>query len=103
MNYKMGNNCFYLARDLGVRPPFDEYNIRFLKHYVGIDLPKLSQPYTFNPVLQSFDSPDKRVIRSGDTFQILRLDGIDPIITWGMGSVNGNKPFIAPYISSSFN
>ena len=33
---------------------------------------------------------DESLIQTGDTFQILRLDGIDPMITWAMGSAVGN-------------
>ena len=34
--------------------------------------------------------PDPSLIKSGDTFQILRLDGLDPMIAWAMGSATGN-------------
>lgn len=30
------------------------------------------------------------MIKSGDTFLIRRLDGIDPMIAWAMGSQNGH-------------
>lgn len=33
---------------------------------------------------------DESLIRSGDSFCILRLDGIDPMIAWAMGSANGH-------------
>ncbi len=34
------------------------------------------------------------MIRSGDTFHIRRLDGIDPMIAWAMGSATGTFNFI---------
>jgi len=44
------------------------------------------------------------MIRSGDTFHIRRLDGVDPMITWAMGSATGNQSFFLikrPYDNSS--
>lgn len=29
-------------------------------------------------------------VRNGDMFCILRLDGVDPLLAWGMGSTNGH-------------
>ncbi len=29
-------------------------------------------------------------VRNGDLFCILRLDGVDPLLAWGMGSTNGH-------------
>ena len=33
---------------------------------------------------------DESLIHSGDFFGILRLDGLDPMIAWGMGSMTGH-------------
>ena len=33
--------------------------------------------------------PDPSLISSGDTFDILRLDGLDPMIAWAMGAATG--------------
>jgi hypothetical protein len=33
---------------------------------------------------------DEDLVHSGDFIGILRLDGLDPIIAWGMGSVTGH-------------
>ena len=33
---------------------------------------------------------DESLIRNGDSFMILRLDCVDTIISWAMGSVNGH-------------
>lgn len=33
---------------------------------------------------------NESLIHSGDHFAIIRLDGLDPMITYGMGSANGH-------------
>lgn len=33
---------------------------------------------------------DESLINSGDFFGIIRLDGLDPLLAWGMGSVTGH-------------
>lgn len=35
------------------------------------------------------DIPEDQ-IRSGDTFHVLKLDGLDPMISWGLGSATGH-------------
>ena len=40
--------------------------------------------------LQTSQKIPSQMIKSGDTFLIRRLDGIDPMIAWAMGSQNGN-------------
>ena len=30
------------------------------------------------------------MIRNGDTFNIMRLDGLDPMIAWAMGAATGH-------------
>ena len=54
--------------------------------------------------------PDPSLIKSGDTFQILRLDGLDPMIAWAMGSATGNCSllllncfYLYIYISNTVN
>ena len=42
---------------------------------------------------------DESVIKSGDTFHILRLDGVDPMIAWAMGSKVGIQINIYIYIT----
>jgi len=32
---------------------------------------------------------DEDQVHSGDLFAIVRLDGLDPLLAWGMGSTNG--------------
>lgn len=33
---------------------------------------------------------DEDLVHSGDFFGIIRLDGLDPMLAWGMGSVTGH-------------
>ena len=33
---------------------------------------------------------DKNLVKNGDTFNIMRLDGLDPMIAWAMGSATGH-------------
>ena len=42
---------------------------------------------------------DESQIKSGDTFHILRLDGVDPMIAWAMGSKVGMQIYIYIYYS----
>ena len=34
---------------------------------------------------------DESLIHSGDFFGIIRLDGLDPLLAWGMGSSTGHN------------
>lgn len=34
--------------------------------------------------------PDESEVASGDFFGIVRLDGLDPMLAWGMGSTTGH-------------
>ena len=70
---------------LGVSWPFDEWNRNFLKDFAGIEMPKRTLEDT------SY-IPDPSLIHSGDTFDILRLDGLDPMIAWAMGAATGKDP-----------
>ena len=72
---------------IGVTWPFDEWNLNFLRDYAGIEMPK--RVFEGSEDDTSF-IPDPSLIKSGDTFQILRLDGLDPMIAWAMGSATGN-------------
>mmetsp|Transcript_35616 Transcript_35616/g.81625 ORF Transcript_35616/g.81625 Transcript_35616/m.81625 type:complete len:657 (-) Transcript_35616:66-2036(-) len=56
-------------------------NIEFLKHYVGYDMA---------PREDSVDPLNESSIHSGDMFGIMRLDGLDPMLAWGMGSGTGH-------------
>jgi len=56
-------------------------NAQFLKEYVNFDIDKRS---TTNVTLPS------GYIQSGDFLGILRLDGLDPMLAWGMGDHTGH-------------
>lgn len=34
--------------------------------------------------------PDETEVRNGDMFGILRMDGLDPMLAWGMGATTGH-------------
>ena len=39
------------------------------------------------------------MIRNGDTFNIMRLDGLDPMIAWAMGAATGHTGTRALHVS----
>ncbi|KAJ1482286.1 hypothetical protein T484DRAFT_2667504 [Baffinella frigidus] len=56
-------------------------NRKFLQLYANIDMPPLpAKPATL----------DEALVKSGDFFGIVRLDGLDPLIMWGTGSHLGH-------------
>jgi hypothetical protein len=59
----------------------EEDNVQFLKDHVGIDMPKRPINLVHLPASE---------IHSGDFFGIIRLDGLDPMLAWGMGSHTGH-------------
>ena len=58
-----------------------------MRDYAGIEMPK--RVFDGSDEDTSF-IPDASLVKSGDTFNILRLDGLDPMIAWAMGSATGN-------------
>lgn len=34
--------------------------------------------------------PPAEMVHSGDFFGVIRLDGLDPMLAWGMGSTTGH-------------
>ena len=76
-----------LINMIGVTWPFDEWNLNFLRDYAGIEMSKRVFDGSED---NTWFIPDPSLIKSGDTFQILRLDGLDPMIAWAMGSATGN-------------
>eukprot|EP01127_Copromyxa_protea_P013184 TRINITY_DN3520_c0_g1_i2.p1 TRINITY_DN3520_c0_g1~~TRINITY_DN3520_c0_g1_i2.p1 ORF type:complete len:521 (-),score=82.23 TRINITY_DN3520_c0_g1_i2:47-1609(-) len=67
-----------------------EDNLKFLADHMDVTLP----PRKINRV----DIP-KSEIKSGDFFGVLRLDGLDPMLAWGMGSHTGHTT-IALWVGS---
>jgi hypothetical protein len=57
-----------------------EDNLKFLQDHMGVTMP----PRKVNRV----DIP-KSEIKSGDFFGVIRLDGLDPMLAWGMGAHTG--------------
>jgi hypothetical protein len=57
-------------------------NIDFMKKYTGFNFPPR------DPALNII--PDESEIKSGDTFYIIRMDGLDPLLAWAMGSSTGH-------------
>jgi len=66
-----------------VAPEFAFENVEFLRNYPRFafeDRPKAGQTIPM----------DESQIHSGDFFAITRLDGLDPMIDWGMGGTTGH-------------
>ena len=59
----------------------EEQNVAFLKNTVQISMEKRT--------IYAVDI-DESIIKSGDMFAILRLDGLDPMLSWAMGSHTGH-------------
>jgi len=59
----------------------EESNVAFMNHYTGINMKK--RKITDVEV-------DESLINSGDFIGIIRLDGLDPMLGWGMGSTTGH-------------
>ena len=57
-------------------------NVDFLERYTHFSMPKAPEGAAFNVT--------KDGVRSGDFFGITRLDGLDPMLAWGMGSTTGH-------------
>lgn len=65
-----------------VLPTTAARNIDFLGKYAKIDI----QPR--DPALNIV--PDESEVKSGDAFYIMRLDGLNPMLAWAMGSTTGH-------------
>ncbi len=67
---------------LGVPQPVAEANIDFLNKYSHIDI----QPRDASENIP----PAENEIHSGDSFYIMRFDGLNPMLAWAMGSTTGH-------------
>jgi len=65
----------------GVSASAAERNMDFLAKYAGVDM----KNRTINEV-----DIDESTVQSGDFFGIIRLDGLDPMLGWAMGSTTGH-------------
>ena len=63
---------------------FAEANLNFLRDYAGIEMPKRSEDV---PEILPIDTS---LVKNGDTFDIMRLDGLDPMIAFAMGAATGH-------------
>ena len=68
----------------GVGEVFADMNREFLSAFVGIEME--ARPEGVPDIL---DIPEEE-INNGDTFDIMRLDGLDPMIAWAMGAATGH-------------
>jgi len=64
-----------------VSPSIGELNVDFLEKYTHFKYPPRDEGLVIIPEDQ---------IKSGDFFGIVRLDGLDPMLAWGMGSTTGH-------------
>eukprot|EP01091_Cochliopodium_minus_P010277 TRINITY_DN2685_c0_g1_i1.p1 TRINITY_DN2685_c0_g1~~TRINITY_DN2685_c0_g1_i1.p1 ORF type:complete len:499 (+),score=112.43 TRINITY_DN2685_c0_g1_i1:11-1507(+) len=63
-------------------PPFTaKDNLEFMKEWINITMPK-------RPI--NFVNISKSLVHSGDFFGVIRLDGLDPMLAYGMGSRTGH-------------
>ena len=68
----------------GVGEMFADMNREFLSAFVGIEMePRVEG------VPDIMYIPEEE-IKNGDTFDIMRLDGLDPMIAWAMGAATGH-------------
>ena len=68
----------------GVPSGAETANLNFLRDNAGI----VMHPRTWG--VPEILPLDKKLVRSGDTIDILRLDGLDPMIAWAMGAATGH-------------
>lgn len=68
----------------GVGDMFAKANLDFLRDNAGIIMePRPEGVPEILPI-------DKELIMNGDTFDIMRLDGLDPMIAWAQGAATGH-------------
>lgn len=67
--------------EAGIRPEVATRNRYFMEHYAGFKLSSRTAGVV---------DVDESLIHSGDLFAILRLDGLDPMLAWAMGSTTGH-------------
>lgn len=61
-------------------------NANFMGERVNFTMRKRENP--------TFLVPEEKEVRSGDVMQILRLDGLDPVIGWGTGGHTGHTTMV---------
>ena len=68
----------------GVGDAFADLNREFLSAFSGIEMNARSEEAP-----EILEVPAE-MIKNGDTFNIMRLDGLDPMIAWAMGAATGH-------------
>jgi hypothetical protein len=68
----------------GVGDAFADLNREFLSAFAGIEMNARSEEAP-----EILEVPAE-MIKNGDTFNIMRLDGLDPMIAWAMGAATGH-------------
>ena len=71
-----------------MRWPFDRWNLNFLERFAGIKMPE--REFEGSDVDTSY-IPDPALIHSGDTFNVMRLDGAHQTMAWVSGSAIGRQ------------
>eukprot|EP01100_Stratorugosa_tubuloviscum_P013949 TRINITY_DN719_c0_g2_i1.p1 TRINITY_DN719_c0_g2~~TRINITY_DN719_c0_g2_i1.p1 ORF type:complete len:554 (+),score=244.36 TRINITY_DN719_c0_g2_i1:149-1810(+) len=82
-----------LTGDSHVPPQTAAANVEFLKEYPQI----VMAPRNITTV-----ELDESMINSGDFFGVIRLDGLDPMLAWGMGAHTGHTT-VALWIDDQLN
>jgi hypothetical protein len=62
-------------------PRAEARNVDFLSRYAHFDMEKVDDHWPWLPETE---------VHSGDFFGIVRLDGLDPMLGWAMGSTTGH-------------
>jgi len=65
----------------GVPQWVSDVNLDFLAKYAGVNMTPRATPSV---------TIDEDSVQSGDFFGIIRLDGLDPVLAWAMGSTTGH-------------
>lgn len=68
---------------MGVSDEAAAINVDFLTKYTNLPAMVPIDP-------SSLTIPDESQVKSGDAFYIIRLDGLDPMLAWAMGSTTGH-------------
>ncbi len=86
LTYKIGATFALFEAEFTMEVPqlVADMNREFMKSYIGIDM----EPRGAN-VPEILDIPE-HLIQDGDTFNIIRLNGLAPMIAWAMGAATGH-------------
>jgi len=74
--------CLATKKDLKL---CSKKNVKFMKDYAGIEMAPRSEKTG-----DVWKEVNESMVESGDFFGVIRLDGLDPVLAWAMGSVTGH-------------